>query len=198
MAYGKLIAGGVAVGVLGGGAAMIVKARRDRERRKKLNKPPAEPQVPGAFVEWKRGGYVGRITKGEANDWLVEISPAAQGSVTQLAMIEPSYALATELVRNWVDGLAGKTPKAPVNPGEFIVYGRTGGLHSIAVGKLAATGTEGFTWIAALTADVTANAAMGSNVWGGLQGGGKFIAAGDNATYAEATAAADASVKAPA
>jgi hypothetical protein len=194
MAYGKLIAGGVTVGILGAGAAAIVKARRDREKRRKANRPPPEPQAAGAFVEWKRYGYIGRITKGEAaDDWLVEIRPAAEGAVVQLAMIEPSYALATELVRNWVDGLSGKTPKTPA-VGELVVWGRTGGLHTLVVAR---TDVD-FRWISALTSEVTANITMGPMIWGILLEAGKFIASGEAATFAEATSAANESVKAPA
>jgi hypothetical protein len=196
MAWGKIIVGGLTVGAVGGGVAMALKAKRERERKRKaLMTPPAEPQAEGAFVEWKRRGYVGRITRGaSAADWLVELRPDAQGGIVQLGMIEPSYELAAELVRNWTDGVAHRTPKAPESIGDFVTYGRTGGLHTIVVARRP---DGGWSWIAALTSDVTANAQLGEGLWSALLEQGKFVAQGDNSTYPEATAAADAAVKTP-
>lgn len=186
--------------VVGGGTALIYGAFKllGRKPKKKNGLPPPEPVARGSFVQWKRAGYVGLITKGESDtDWLVEIRPAAQGGVTQVALVEPSYAMSVKLVRDWTDGVAGKTPKAPAKVGEFVVYGRTGGLHTIMV---QVTSAETARWISALSSEVMqapllGETAIGATLFDEMVAMGKFIAAGDATTYAEATAAADASVK---
>lgn len=204
MSLGKMVLGGLFLGGIGAAAAAAFKSRRDRERaQKKLITPPPEPQSEGNSVEWKRRGFVGRITRGpnaadpDKWDWLVEIRPAVQGGIVQLGALEPTYELAAMLVRDWTDGVAGLTPKGPEQPASFVTYGRTGGLHTIAIARSPAPAgsPDAFKWISALTSEVTAHAANGPMLWGLLLDEGKFIAGGDATTYKEAAAAADASVK---
>lgn len=192
--------------VVGGGTALIYGAFKllGRKPKKKNGLPPPEPVARGSFVQWKRAGYVGLITKGESDtDWLVELRPAAQGGVTQVALVEPSYAMSTKLVRDWTDGVAGKTPKAPESVGSFVVYGRTGGLHTVMV---EATSNDTWRWVVALSSEVMQAPALGPEhgildvkgiaLWDILLDAGRFVAAGSSVpTFAEATAAADAAAK---